>query len=214
MNMTPELKAFVDEHGLVMRRDMWDCHGTPVILHKALERIAAQKGITFDKPEVYQADGEKKIVSVMVNGKLGDAEAWSIGEAAPYNNKNGYPWAMAEKRAKDRVILKLLNISGEVYSEDEADDFKSARPAVDAPAEPEAIKRQSSAEAKRNGDWEMFMGTLEKCTTLAKLNDVEQRAEQNLFPTWKDGWIEAGREEIGKVRDFLKGKERVFEAAE
>ncbi len=30
----------------------------------------------------------------------------------------------AEKRAKDRVILKLLNIHGVLYSEEEADDFK------------------------------------------------------------------------------------------
>ena len=30
---------------------------------------------------------------------------------------------MAEKRAKDRVILKLLNLSGDVYSQDEADEF-------------------------------------------------------------------------------------------
>ncbi len=31
---------------------------------------------------------------------------------------------MAEKRAKDRVILKLAGIHGLVYSEEEADDFK------------------------------------------------------------------------------------------
>ena len=35
---------------------------------------------------------------------------------------------MAEKRAKDRVILKLVGLHGHVYSEEEADDFKKARP--------------------------------------------------------------------------------------
>ena len=35
---------------------------------------------------------------------------------------------MAEKRAKDRVILKLIGLSGDVYSEEEADDFKQSRP--------------------------------------------------------------------------------------
>ena len=54
---------------------------------------------------------------------------WSIGEATPYNNKNGYPFAMAEKRAKDRVILKLVGIAGDVYSSEEADDFKQSNPA-------------------------------------------------------------------------------------
>ena len=31
---------------------------------------------------------------------------------------------MAEKRLKDRIILKLVGVSGYVYSEDESDDFK------------------------------------------------------------------------------------------
>ena len=59
-----------------------------------------------------------------VTGHKGDRGAWSIGEAAPYNTTNKYPYAMAEKRAKDRVILKLLELSGDVYSEEEADEFK------------------------------------------------------------------------------------------
>ncbi len=52
----------------------------------------------------------------------------TFGEAAPMNNSNGYPVAMAEKRAKDRVILKLVGLHGDVYSEDEADEFKDAKP--------------------------------------------------------------------------------------
>ena len=35
--------------------------------------------------------------------------------------------AMAEKRSRDRVILKLLSLHGALYSEDEADDFKEPR---------------------------------------------------------------------------------------
>ena len=56
-----------------------------------------------------------------------DASEWSIGEASPYNNKNAYPFAMAEKRAKDRVILKLVGLHGDVYSQDEADEFNLAQ---------------------------------------------------------------------------------------
>ena len=37
---------------------------------------------------------------------------------------NSYPYAMAEKRAVDRCILKLLNAHAYLYSESEADDFK------------------------------------------------------------------------------------------
>jgi uncharacterized protein YicC (UPF0701 family) len=35
---------------------------------------------------------------------------------------------MAEKRAKDRVILKLVGLHGDVYSEDEADAFQESAP--------------------------------------------------------------------------------------
>ena len=49
---------------------------------------------------------------------------------SPKNNKNAYPIAMAEKRAKDRVILKLLAAHGDLYSEEEADDFKRQNPHV------------------------------------------------------------------------------------
>lgn len=113
----------------------WDCHGTFVLLHKALERVAAHKNISFDPPTVIESDIASKSVVIVVTGHLGDKSEWSFGEAATYNNKNAYPFAMAEKRAKDRVILKLVGLHGHVYSEEEADDFKKARPAsiADAP---------------------------------------------------------------------------------
>jgi hypothetical protein len=102
----------------------WDCHGTFVLFHKALEQVAAHKEITFDAPTIVESDINSKTVAVVVTGHLGDKSEWSFGEAAPYNNKNAYPFAMAEKRAKDRVILKLVGLHGHVYSEEEADDFK------------------------------------------------------------------------------------------
>jgi len=97
-------------------------------LHKALEKVAVYKNIVFDEPKVLENNSEKKIASLLVVGKMGDKSEWSIGEASPSNNKNSYPYAMAEKRAKDRVILKLVGLHGDVYAEDEADAFKEARP--------------------------------------------------------------------------------------
>lgn len=99
-----------------------------VVLHKALERVAAHKKITFDAPTIVESDINSKTVAIVVTGHLGDKSEWSFGEAAPYNNKNGYPFAMAEKRAKDRVILKLVGLHGHVYSEEEADEFKESKP--------------------------------------------------------------------------------------
>lgn len=106
----------------------WDCHGTWVVFHKVLEQIAAKAGIVFAPPQIVEADGGNKIAALCASGSLGDKSEWSIGEAAPGNNKNAYPWAMAEKRAKDRVILKLIGLHGLAYSEDEADDFRDTRP--------------------------------------------------------------------------------------
>lgn len=132
-------QALIDifkEIGLSKEQATWDCHGTPVALHKALEQVAAHQGITFDQPVMIEANAEKKTVVMQVSGRLGDNVEWSVGEATTYNNKNSYPYAMAEKRAKDRVILKLIGVAGFVYSEDEADDFKNSRPA-DMPATPQ-----------------------------------------------------------------------------
>lgn len=106
----------------------WDCHGTPVVLHKALEKIAAKKGIEFDAPVHLLTNPANKEVVIQVTGRLGDRQEWSIGEVSSKNCRNDYPFAMAEKRAKDRVILKLLGVAGDTYSEEEADEFKDAKP--------------------------------------------------------------------------------------
>ena len=116
------------EIGETSQTATWDCHGTTVILHKALEKVAAHKNITFDAPVVIESNVEKKMVVVLVTGRYGDKTEWSFGEAAPYNLKNNYPFAMAEKRAKDRVILKLVGLHGDAYSEIEADEFSESKP--------------------------------------------------------------------------------------
>ena len=121
--LDPEISEILNAHGCG-KNDVWDCHGTWVVLHKTLEKIAAKEGVQFDPPQIIEASSKDKIVAVCVVGRKGEKVEWSFGEAAPGNNKNSYPYAMAEKRAKDRVILKLVGLHGYAYSEDEADDFK------------------------------------------------------------------------------------------
>lgn len=128
-SVPPLVGEVLKEIGLTPREAGWDCHGTYVLLHKALEKVAAKRHIIFDPPQILGGDVSKKEAVVLCTGRMGDKSEWSIGEAAPYNNKNSYPFAMAEKRAKDRVILKLVGLHGDVYSEDEADDFRESRPA-------------------------------------------------------------------------------------
>lgn len=122
----PLLVEILKRYDADPKQALWDCHGVLVIYHKHLERIAAKAGIWFDPPQIIEAKSAEKIVAICVVGHMGDERTeWSIGEAAPANNKNGYPYAMAEKRAKDRVILKLVGLAGFIYSEEEADDFKN-----------------------------------------------------------------------------------------
>lgn len=105
--------------------EVWEVRrgGAWAVKHAALERVALEQKITFDAPKVLEANGPEKCAALVVSGAMNGRSEWSIGEAAPGNNKNAYPFAMAEKRAKDRVILKLLNAHGAVYSEAEADEF-------------------------------------------------------------------------------------------
>jgi hypothetical protein len=124
---------------------MWSVQGTRVISHKALERMASAAGVYFEKPQILRAERDEAVI--LVYGGIGeDFVQWSIGEALVNVNYRitgkmaAYVYAMAEKRAKDRVILKLLNLHGWAYSQDEADDFDTSRaPGKDAGNAPENI---------------------------------------------------------------------------
>ena len=121
-NIPKEVIDLLKELGISPTEAVWDCHGTWVMYHNICERLAAHKKIKFDKPDVIHFDLSKGEVVISITGHLGDAAEASIGEVSPKNNKNAYPFAMAEKRAKDRVILKLLGLHGDLYSEDEIDE--------------------------------------------------------------------------------------------
>ena len=123
-----KLQEILKQIGMTERQATWDCHGTPVVLHKALEKVAAENKILFDAPNIIESDIASKHVAICVTGHMGEATEWSIGESAPYNTTNKYPYAMAEKRAKDRVILKLVGLHGDVYSQSEADEFNETKP--------------------------------------------------------------------------------------
>lgn len=170
---------------------MWDCHGTWVVYHKALERIAAKAGISFNPPVVFTDDYKGRGLAICVTGHLDDKAEWSIGEAAPNNNKNSYPWAMAEKRAKDRVILKLIGLHGLAFSEEEADDFKP---------EPDRVKVATGAHMKRRLN--ELDGDLRDTHSMANL--------MNLWNAWseimdEDNWP-AERTDDGNYRHLARQK--------
>lgn len=130
-SLPKEVAAFMEKFG-VESDELWPVPGGKAyaIKHKALERVAIEQGITFERPSVVACDLAAKSMVICTFGTLGDRTEWSFGEASPANNKNQYMAAMAEKRSRDRVILKLLAAHGDLYSEEEADDFKRQNPHV------------------------------------------------------------------------------------
>jgi len=135
MNTTDKKIAEVlAKFGEPMAGNVWRVQGQAVIYHKALERIAAQAQIQFEPPSIVRAERDEAVI--LVTGRMGERAEWSIGEALVGVNyrvsgkQAAYVYAMAEKRAKDRVILKLIELHGLVYSEEEADEFKQGRPAT------------------------------------------------------------------------------------
>lgn len=115
------LEAVRVEYGL-RQDDFWElpqAKGRWCIKHSALEIVAAKAGIVFEPPIVLEADGANGVAAVCVTGTYKDRKVWSIGEASPKNTKNSYVWAICEKRAVDRVILKLVGIHGLLYSDTE-----------------------------------------------------------------------------------------------
>lgn len=196
----PKLLAILEEYGETPREAMWDCHGTWVIYHRAIERIAARAKISFDMPEIVEAKSAEKIAVIVARGFMGDRSEWSFGEAAPNNNKNSYPYAMAEKRAKDRVVLKLVGLHGMAYSEEESDDFRgSTTNAAEQPAQ-----RRSSASLKREDIWPEFEAELLECASVAVLTKLalawSAKAEAD---KWPPAWRESAKEEINKRREVL-----------
>lgn len=119
-----DLQDFMQKHK-ISDEEVWEVRvgGAWAVKHSALERVAAEQNIRFDRPAIIESRTADKVAVVCVFAKMGDREEWSFGEASPSNNKNAYVYSMAEKRGKDRCILKLLNAHGALYSESEADEF-------------------------------------------------------------------------------------------
>ena len=106
--MPDELRERLKKYEMNPNDVLWDCHGTPVMHHKYIERIAVIENIQLDPPVIIR--NEPNDICVLVSGTLDGHTEWSFGEASKSNNKNAYPFAMAEKRGKDRVIFKLAGL--------------------------------------------------------------------------------------------------------
>ena len=97
-----------------------------IITHDAVEKIADIEKVEFHLPQVFRDNNSN--VAFLGEASKGDKRVWSTGESSSYNNKNPYNFAMAEKRLKDRLVLKIINAyEYGIYSDVEADDFKKTK---------------------------------------------------------------------------------------
>src|SRR5215203_6642394 len=146
-----QIADILAKYGEPIAGNIWRVQGQAVIYHKALERIAAQAGIAFGPPTILRAERDEAVI--LVTGSMGERTEWSIGEALVHVNyrvsgrQAAYVYAMAEKRAKDRVILKLVGLDGLLSSEEEADEPKSSAVSVETSEDASTGERMLPHEA-------------------------------------------------------------------
>jgi hypothetical protein len=204
MNTTDKKIAEVlARFGEPMAGNVWRVQGTLVIYHKALERIAAQAQIEFEPPSIVRAERDEAVI--LVTGRIGERTEWSIGEALVGVNyrvsgkQAAYVYAMAEKRAKDRVILKLIELHGLVYSEEEADEFKQGRPGASDPAT-EAVRTEVEVVGPESALESELKQKIAKARTINAVTDLM------LHPDTQRSLNELPEGLRDQVRDFAKAR--------
>jgi hypothetical protein len=167
------IAAFMERYG-INPDEVWQVRpGAWAIKHSALERVAAAEKLIVEEFEVLALDLPQKMAAIRVIATSpAGARVITTGEATPYNSKNAYPLAIAEKRALDRAYLKLLSIHADIYSDAEADDFAD-------PIGGEKGKLLPSSQYARN-ECEKLMLSMRNCNSIDML----------------EAWGKAHREEI------------------
>ena len=122
MKIDPIVKEILEELKFNPSECLWEKHGATCMKHRYIEIAGQEKSVVIESLDEVEKNSAEGVVAIKCTASLGKAKVITYGEATPKNNKNGYPYAMAEKRAIDRAILKLIGIHGFVYSDDEVDD--------------------------------------------------------------------------------------------
>jgi|TARA_R100000750_G_scaffold2737_1_gene2510 hypothetical protein len=118
-----KIQKILIKYNIDQEKALWDCHGTQIMYHRYIEEIGAVSGVQVIKYETIKADESTAIVKC--HARLGKVDQFSYGECSPRNSKNAYPVAMAEKRAFDRCVLKLVGLHGHIYAISEMPDEES-----------------------------------------------------------------------------------------
>jgi len=208
MKIPKHIEEILKQYDIPAKEALWDCHGTLVMLHRWVEVVADRADITLDEPVEIHVALEKKEMVIRVTGHRGKKSAWSYGEVSPANNRNSYPAAMAEKRAKDRVIIKLAGLHG-LYSDVEADEFKKSDPEPKAPAKP---KTKPKAKAKA-GNGDVAREIREAVTNIAASKTVDRLFPEGLETSGTSGKVLAVCNTANECHTLEELKEHFEEVA-
>ncbi len=128
MRIDPVVEKVLAELKFNPKDCLWEKHSAVCMKHRYIEIAGQHKGVIINELSEVEKDSSNGVVSIKCTASLGKAKVITYGEASPKNNKNAYPYAMAEKRAIDRAILKLIGIHGFVYSDDEVSEEINVEP--------------------------------------------------------------------------------------
>lgn len=195
----PRIEEILTKYDEPTVGNIWFVQGQAVIYHKVVERIGAKAKIAFEEPTVIRKERDEAVI--MVRGQLGERWDYDIGEALVNVNyrvsgrQAAYVYAMALKRGRDRLILKLIGLHGLLYSEDEADEFLDSRPVAAPEPEKHAEKRANVVN----------IGGIspEKRKLLHERARKKCRAGREPWLTWREQLTATQREVVDEISEEL-----------
>jgi hypothetical protein len=186
-NTNEQIEAILARYGEPTAGNVWQAEAETFVHHRTLERIAGKANIIFDPPAVLRAERDEAVLLVI--GRMGERMEWSIGEALVGVNYHvpgsepAYVYAMAEKRGKDRVILKLIDLPDVVSSaEPHAVERPPSSSNENTPTSQSGSESGLVGELKRNLDW---TETVEAVIALMRSAETQQSLGQ-LAPEQRD----------------------------
>ena len=149
MNTTKveRLKTLQKQNGLTKDHFFKSPQGFSIITREGIEVIQTNRDIRVSFEVITMSEDLKHIVLKAI-GEMpreggGMVKYETFGESAPYNTRQKYPVAMAEKRALSRIVLKLSGFyEMGVFGQDESEDFVKA-------AEVKPTAKTNTSESRR-----------------------------------------------------------------
>jgi len=159
-----------------------ESRGGPVWMmkHHWVTRLGDAAGVRLD--DVQWLAATKDFAACQVMASLGPSVVWTTGEASDRNSLSPYPVAIAEKRAKDRAVLKLLGLHGDLLSDEEME--------VRQEREEKTAKTVAIGETKYPFDafWDAYdkkVGSKRKCAMKwARLREVDRVLAMSHIPAY------------------------------